>query len=89
MTDTEMLEKIKVRLSITTNYQDNLLSGYIADIKEFLLMAGVPVSALDDKKAIGCITRGVVDLWNFGAGAGSFSDTFKMQAIQLQTRKEV
>lgn len=88
MTDTEILEAIKDRLGITGSYQDKTLEGYILDVKAFLSDAGVKKSILESDAALGAISRGVSDLWNYGAGNAEFSTYFMQRAIQLCYRKE-
>lgn len=75
----DLLQEVKNRLMISGNFHDNLLNGYIDDVKEFLISSGVKKSIVESKKSIGCIAKGVSDMWLNGA----FSETFKMRAIQL------
>lgn len=74
-----LLESVKTRLSITGDYHDNLLSGYIADVKEYLLSAGVKSEVVESQKSIGCIAKGVSDLWE----REQFSELFRERVIQL------
>lgn len=83
MTDTELIGQIKTRLGITGDYHDALLSAYADDVKAFMLSGGVPQAVIDADDSIGCIARGVADLWNYGAGDGKFSDVFFQRLIQL------
>lgn len=83
MTDEEMLGAIKEGLNITGDYQDASLRVWYCEAKEFLLDAGVAESIVRSTKAIGILTRGVADLWNYGAGNASLSPYFKERAIQL------
>lgn len=75
----DLLQEVKNRLMITGNFHDNLLNGYIEDVKEFLISSGVKKSIVESKKSIGCIAKGVSDLWLNGV----FSETFKMRVVQL------
>lgn len=84
MTDAELLNEVKIRLGITGDFHDNLMSGYIADVKNFLKDAGVPNETLTSEASVGVITRGVSDSWNFGAGDGEFSKMFYQRAEQLR-----
>lgn len=84
MTEVELLEQIKLRLGITGTYQDDLLQGYIDDVKAFLLDAGVPESVLLSNASVGVISRGVADTWNYGSGDGEFSKMFFQRAEQLR-----
>lgn len=74
-----MLEKVKASLGVTGEYQDSTLSEYISETIAFLTDAGVK------KKNItpGIVSRGVADLWNYGAGEGKFSQYFVQRAVQL------
>lgn len=83
MTDAELLSKVKIRLGITGDYHDDLLTGYIDDVKAYLIDAGVPAETLQSDAAVGVITRGVSDSWNFGSGDGKFSEMFYQRAAQL------
>ena len=87
MTDLELLEAVKSGLGITGTYQDVTLNLYIADVKYYLISAGVKSDVVNSNKSVGAIIRGVADLWNYGAGEGKFSEYFYQRAIQL-TREE-
>lgn len=89
MTDAELLTKIKHGLGITTDYQNDTLNVYIDEVKAFLRSAGVKESVLTSSVSVGCILRGVADLWNYGSGNATFSDYFRMRAIQLVSEKEI
>lgn len=73
------LDNVKKSLGITGNYQDNTLTQYIDEVKAFLVDAGVPESKITS----GVISRGVADLWNYGAGEGKLSPYFMIRATQL------
>lgn len=75
----EMLEQVKILLGITGNYMDATINGYIVEVKDFLVNAGVPSKYI----AAGIIARGVSDLWNYGAGEGKLSEYFLQRATQL------
>jgi len=79
MTDEELLASVKSALGILGEYQDETLSVYIAEVKSFLLGAGIDNS----KITAGLVARGVSDLWNYGAGNGKLSDYFLQRATQL------
>lgn len=85
MTEAELLSKIKNGLGITGDYQDETLKIYIDDVKAFMKDAGVPASNIDSSAAVGCIVRGVADLWNYSSGTVKFSDYFIQRVIQLAT----
>lgn len=83
MTEAELLKKIKSGLGITTDYQDETLQIYIDDVKSFMRSAGVKESVIESNASVGCILRGVADLWNYGSGSTTLSDYFKMRVTQL------
>lgn len=83
MEDAELLKEVKTRLLVTGSYHDNLFMGYIKDVKDYLLSAGVKPRVINGTSSIGCIARGVADLWNYGAGEGRFSESFNQRLIQL------
>ena len=74
-----MLEQVKTALGITGDYQDELLEGYIAEVKSFLRDAGVAEGNITS----GVVARGVADLWHYGAGDGKLSPYFIQRATQL------
>lgn len=88
LSDENLLARVKVALGITGDYQDAALAGYIAEVKSFMLRAGVPQSVADGDEAAGTIARGVADLWTYGPGSAKLSDYFVQRVIQLAARKE-
>lgn len=84
MTNTELLTKIKNGLGITTDYQNETLQVYIDEVKAFMLSAGVKKAVVESEKSVGCILRGVADLWNYGSGNATLSEYFKMRVVQLK-----
>lgn len=84
MTDTELLTKIKSGLGLTGDFQNDTLLVYIDEVKAFMESAGVDKSVIASKVSVGCIMRGVADLWNYGSGNTSLSEYFKMRVLQLQ-----
>lgn len=83
MTDAQILEQVKSALGITGDFQDQTLQVYIADVKGFMLAAGVDSDTVQSGAAVGCIARGVADLWNYGSGAGKLSPYFTQRMLQL------
>lgn len=83
MDDVELLNEVKIRLSLTGEYHDPLIKGFIEDVIAYMSDAGVPDEVFTDSASIGCIARGVADLWNYGSGDGEFSKVFKERTIQL------
>lgn len=84
MTDAALLTAIKNGLGITGTFQDATLNIYIAEVKAFMLSAGVPQNVIASTAAVGCIMRGVADLWNYGSGSASLSEYFRMRLLQLK-----
>lgn len=83
MTDEELLTKVKCGLGITGTYQDETLKVYIAEVKQFLIDAGVNSAVVNSSKSVGVIVRGVSDLWNYGSGNAELSQYFMQRATQL------
>ena len=83
MADVELLEKVKVSLGITGNYQNDTLQLYIDEVKEYLRSAGVAENVLRSTTSVGIIIRGVADLWNYGTGNTQLSEYFYQRAKQL------
>lgn len=84
MTDTELLVKIKNGLGITGDFQDDTLTVYIDDVKAFMRSAGVSDAVIERPVSVGCIMRGVADLWNYGSGSANLSNYFRMRLLQLK-----
>lgn len=82
----DLLTEIKNRLSVTGDFHNEVISGFAEDVKSYMLSAGVKQSVIDDKKSIGCIARGVADLWS---NDGSFSEMFKQRVIQLTFEEDI
>lgn len=83
MTDNELLTKIKSGLGITGTYQDETLQIYIAEVKQFLIDAGVALTIVESELSVGVIIRGVADLWNYGSGKSELSPYFIQRVKQL------
>lgn len=80
----DILTSVKTNLGLLGNdYHDDTLVNYIAEVKQFLLDAGVKPEIVDAESSVGIISRGVSDLWNYGAGNASLSPYFMQRAIQL------
>lgn len=74
-----MLESVKAALGIGGNYQDATIQTYIDEVTDYLTEAGVKAANITP----GIVSRGVADLWNYGAGEGKLSDYFMQRATQL------
>ena len=79
-----LLDEVKKRLLITGEFHDGLLLSLIEDVKQYLISAGVEITVVNSKRAIGCISKGVADLFN----NNEFSDFFRQRAIQLTFEPE-
>lgn len=88
MTENELLAKIKAALGITGDYQDEALLFYIDEVKGFMRSAGVAQSVVDSSEAVGCIMRGVADLWNYGSGSVKLSEYFIQRVLQLAVKPD-
>lgn len=78
-----MLEKVKTGLSITGDYQDDVLQVYIDEVVSYLRLAGVSETIINSDTSTGIIVRGVADLWNYGSGGTQLSPYFMQRAAQL------
>ena len=87
MTNAELLTKIKSGLGITGTYQDDTLQVYIDEVKSFMEGAGVNQSVIESEVAVGCIIRGVTDMWNYGSGSANLSPYFVQRMIQLSIKQ--
>lgn len=85
MTNEELLIEVKTGLfgSPSGDWRDPMLRVYINEVKEFMRDAGVKQTVLDSERAVGCITIGVNDLWNYQGGGVKFSPYFNDRVVQL------
>lgn len=88
MTGDELLKKIKTGLGITGDYQDEALQFYIDEVKGFMRSSGVSEEVVNGSNAVGCIMRGVADLWNYGSGSVKLSEYFIQRVLQLAAGAE-
>lgn len=84
ITSESLLEKVKQSLNITGGQFDETLTAYIDEVKCYLAGAGVRADVLGSTLAVGCIARGVADLWNYGNGDTKLSEYFYQRAEQLR-----
>lgn len=87
LTDDELLVHVKTALSVSGTHLDSTLQSYIYEVKSYLTSAGVNGSVLNSTLAVGCIARGVADLWNYGNGDTKLSEYFYQRAEQLRSIK--
>ena len=83
-----IVNECKTRLGLSGTYHDATLAAYAEDVRQFLLDAGVPEDVADSEEAVGCIARGVADLWTYAGGEAKFSQAFVQRAIQLAAMRE-
>lgn len=79
MADANMLTSVKKALGIEGDYQNDTLTEYIDEVIAFLTDAGVKSVYITS----GIVSRGVADLWNYGAADGKLSEYFMQRATQL------
>ena len=84
MTDAELLTQVKSALGITGDFLDDTLTVYVYEVKSFMKDAGVEDNVINSAAAVGCIARGVADLWNYGSGNAKLSDYFVQRVMQLR-----
>ena len=87
--DKDLLNIVKQTQNITGTHFDDTLTAYINEVKEYLKSAGVSFEVVGSTLAVGCIARGVADLWNYGNGDTKLSDYFYQRADQLRYIKQV
>lgn len=80
----ERLTKVKTALGLAgSDYQDETLKLYIDEVIEELVAAGVARNVAESSAAVGCISIGVNDLWNYNSGGVKHSEYFNRRLIQL------
>lgn len=84
ITDEILLTKVKGSLNVSGEHFDTTLQLYIDEVKAYLASAGVKADVLSSTLAVGCIARGVADLWNYGNGDTKLSEYFYQRADQLR-----
>ena len=84
ITDDMLLAKVKSSLNVSGAHFDTTLQLYIEEVKAYLASAGVTSDVLSSTLAVGCIARGVADLWNYGNGDTKLSEYFYQRADQLR-----
>lgn len=73
------LEGVKKATGLTGDFQDDTVQEWFDESVGFLKDAGVKDANITD----GLVARGVLDLWNYGAGDGKLSEYFLQRAAQL------
>ena len=85
MTRVEQLEKVRQSLNISGNALDSTLGIFLDDVKFYMADAGVSATALDSDQAVGCICRGVADLYI----NNEFSQYFYQRVSQLAIQADI
>ena len=80
----EILTGVKNALNVTGTFQDETISGYIAEVMDY--MAGAGVSDVLISASVGTIARGVSDLWDNDGGNVRLSPYFMNRVAQLVYR---
>lgn len=88
ITEEQQLEEIKKAMNIEGDYQNDTVMLHMREVKEYLRDAGVSDRILESERAVGILTRGVSDLWNYGSGNTSLSSYFKERAVQLALKSK-
>jgi len=78
MTDVELLQKVKLGLSIGGSFTDGNLNIKTIAVKQYMLGAGVTQEQIETELGIATLTIGVTDLWNLASGEIKFSYAFDM-----------
>lgn len=84
ITETELLSSVKSILQVSGEHFDTTFTLIIDEVKAYLTSAGVHADVLGSTLAVGCIARGVSDLWNYGNGDTKLSEYFYQRAEQLR-----
>lgn len=84
ITDDELLQLIKSDNQLFGTQHDATLQIKIETIKGYLRSAGVSNAVIGSTLAIGCISRGVMDIWNYGNGDTKLSPFYYELADQLR-----
>lgn len=80
----EILNGVKNALNVTGTFQDDTISGYIAEVMDYMSGAGVSDAIIS--ASVGTIARGVSDLWDNDGGNVRLSPYFINRVTQLALR---
>lgn len=80
-----MLEKVKKNLGITGTFQDDIIQGWIDEIKQLMIDGGIPSSIVNDIKSAGVIAKGIDDVY---FQKTDLSKYFWQRATQLALKDE-
>jgi len=87
MTDSEILEKVKIGLNADDNDDNdgNLLIKTIG-VKQYMLNSGVSQAQLETELGLAALTIGVNDVWDLTSGTLKFSGLFNIFLTQLSIK---
>lgn len=80
----DILNGVKNALNVTGTFQDATISGYIAEVMDYMSGAGVSDAIIS--ASVGTIARGVSDLWDNDGGNVKLSPYFMNRVTQLVLR---
>ncbi len=80
----EQIKAVCNMLSMSEKYDGEKIGYFVDEVKQYMLSAGVPLLLANDRRAIGCIARGVSDLYTYDNGTASLSPYFKERVVQLK-----
>lgn len=82
-----LLPKIKIRLGLDNEANDETLIGYICDVIHELIYCGVNDEVINSSISLGAINKGVKDTWNYNGGSeSSYSHDFYDRAERLRRK---
>lgn len=86
ISDDELLNQVKDAIGMGgNNYNDKTIRIWVGEVKQYLLEAGVNAEVLRSTLAVGCIARGVDDVWV--SHRDSYSEMFYSSAEVLRSVK--
>ena len=88
LTAAERLKKVKLALygTAASNYNDEQLDIFIAEIIDELIDGGVKREVAESAAAVGCIAVGLNDIWNYSSGGVKHSEFFNRRLTQLSKK---
>lgn len=91
LTPAERLAKVKYALygNADGDYNDEQLNIFIDEVLDELISGGVKKEVAESAAAVGCISIGVNDLWNYTSGGVKHSEYFYRRLVQLRAKGAV
>ena len=87
MTEQEVFDTVYAAMGFADNTNVAQIRPFYDDVVDFIQGAGITDKTVLSGKISGLITRGCMDLWDYGSGAGQLSDYFYTRLNQLKSRK--